>query len=422
MARFLFATWEGGGHVLPMLLVARGLVQQGHEALAISDACNAPDAAALGVPFQSWRQAPSRADRDPAGDPLKDWQATSPMEVIQGLTRGLMCGPAGRYAADVCVAIDTFHPDVVVSQELLFGVMMAAEAKTVPLALFAANVWSLPTIEGAPPFGAGAPLADTEETQAFYARIDAATRCAYQDELATLNAARAGLGLAPLADLFDQLGAARRILLATSRAFDYGQKPPEPYRYVGPYLADPAWTGDWAPPWPADDRRPLALVSFSSMYQGQEPALRRVIEALAGLDMRTLVTLGPILSPADFPAPPNIWVVPHAPHSRIFPEAAVVITHAGHASALRPLMAGVPLVCLPLGRDQPDNAARVAARGAGLRLPADASTDAIAAAVRRVLTEPGFKVAAGTLGAEIEADWTARSAERELIELAERTS
>ena len=254
--------------------------------------------------------------------------------------------------------------------------------------------------------------------RAFYARVKGATRCAFQDGLPAFNQVRAGLGLTPLSDLFDQLSAAGRILLATSRAFDFDQTAPEPYRYVGPYLADPVWTADWASPWDADDARPLVLGSFSTMYQGQEPVLRRVIEALGALDVRALVTLGPVLSPADFPAPANVVVTPHAPHSQILPHAAVVITHCGHASTLRPLMAAVPLVCLPLGRDQPDNAVRVTERGAGLRVSPEAPAEATAGAVKTVLSQPGYRAAASALGERIAADVAARSAERELIDFA----
>ncbi len=418
MARFLFATWEGGGHVQPMLLAARGLMSEGHQALAISDACNASDAAAHGVPFQPWRTAPSREDRLPETDPLKDWLAKSPLDVIQGILGGVMCGPADRFAADTLAAIDAFAPDVIVVHELMFGVMAAAEARGVKLAVFTSNVWSLPTIDGTPPFGAGVGPAQTDDMRAFYRRVQTATRRAYQEALPGYNAMRAGLGLAPLADLFDQLHAAGRILLATSRAFDFDQTPPEPYRYVGPYFEDPPWTDDWTPPWPADDRRPVVLVSFSTMYQGQEAALVRTIEALGTLPVRGVVTLGPVLSPADFPAPDNVIVTARAPHAPILPLASAVVTHAGHASALRPLMAGAPVVAMPFGRDQPDNAARIVERGAGLRLNPDAFVDEIAAAVSRVIAEPSFRAAARALGARIAADSAARSAERELVEFA----
>ena len=401
-----------------MLLVARGLMTEGHQALAISDACNASDAAAHGVPFQPWRTAPSRGDRLPESDPLKDWLATNPLEVIQGLLSGVMCGPADRFAADTLAAIDAFAPDVIVVHELMFGAMAAAEARGVKLAIFASNVWSLPTLEGSPPFGAGVAPAQTDDMQAFYRRVRTATRCAYQEALPGYNVMRAGLGLAPLADLFDQLHAAGRILIATSRAFDFDLDLPEPYRHVGPYFEDPPWTEGWTSPWPTDDTRPLVLVSFSTMYQGQEAALRRTIEALGELPVRGVVTLGPVLAPADFPAPANVIVTARAPHAPILPLASAVVTHAGHASALRPLMAGAPVVAMPFGRDQPDNAARIVERGAGLRLGPDAPAEEIAAAVGRVIAEPSFRAAAKALGARIVADCEARSAERELTQFA----
>lgn len=62
---------------------------------------------------------------------------------------------------------------------------------------------------------------------------------------------------------------------------------------------------------------------------------------------------------------------------------------------------GVPLVILPHGRDQPDNAVRVEARGAGLTVSRKASPERIATAVRTVLDAPRFTGAAADLGARI---------------------
>jgi UDP:flavonoid glycosyltransferase YjiC (YdhE family) len=45
----------------------------------------------------------------------------------------------------------------------------------------------------------------------------------------------------------------------------------------------------------------------------------------------------------------------------------------------------VPLVCIPLGRDQPGNAARAAELGVALALPSDAGPDQIRAAVSEAL-------------------------------------
>jgi len=416
MARYLFTTWEGGGHVQPMLSVARDLAARGHAVLTLSDPCNAPDAAALGVPFRAWTTAPFQTGKTRDDDRLKDHEADNPLAVIHRLLERVMAGPALTYANDTLAAIDAFGPDVVVSQELLLGSMAAAEARGLPLALLAANIWSLPTMPGAPPFGAGMLPATSDEERAMHAMVGQMGRSFFQAGLPDLNAARAALGLPPLGDLFEQLNVARAILLATSKAFDFAPEAlPAPFVHVGPYLADPAWVEPF--PTPSGDA-PLVVVSFSSLYQAQEPVLRAILAALGRLPVRGVVTTGPTIDPAEFAAPDNVAVVRSASHGDLLKGAALFVTHAGHGSTLRPLMAGVPLLCLPMGRDQHDNAARVAHRGAGLTLPADAGPDQIAAAVRRLLDEPAFKAAAETLGAAIRADEAARDAAAALEALA----
>ena len=419
MARFLFTTWEGGGHVQPMMLVAKGLQARGHVALVMSDACNAPDAEALSLPFRAWAHAPSRADKTAASDLLKDWEADNPMESVNRLCERIIAGPAALYARDVLDALDAFPADVVVTQELLFGAMMAAETAGVPLALFTANVWPFPTLPGLPPFGAGmAPAADEQEVM-LHQMVAQTTKMLFQIGLPPLNAAREGLGLAPLADLFEQPGVAGAILLGTSRAFDFAPEPlAAPFAYVGPYVGDPVDVSAWTSPWPADDTRPLVLVTSSSLYEAQEGLLKGVIAALGALPVRGLVTLGPALDVADFPAPDNVEVVASAPHGAVFEQAALVVTHGGHGSTIRPLMAGLPLLLMPGLRDQRDNAVRVVSRGAGLRLERTAAPEAIAEAVSRLLAEPAFRGAARNLGRAIAADVEARSAEVELERLA----
>jgi len=416
MARYLFTTWEGGGHVQPMLLVARGLQDRGHQVLVLSDACNAPDAAAFDLPFRSWRHAPSRPDKTAASDLLRDWEADNPAEGIENLCSRLIAGPAALFARDVLEALDSAAFDAVVTQELLFGAMMAAEASGVPLALFCANVWPFPTLTGLPPFGAGMAPATSDQDAMLHQMVGQTTRMLFQAGLPDLNAAREGLGLAPLADLFDQISIARRILLATSPAFDFAPEPlAEPFRYVGPYVGDPVDAGDsWRSPWPADDARPLVVVTSSSLYEAQEALLERIIAALGSLPVRALVTLGPALDPSRFTPPENVEIVVRAPHSVLFDQAALSVTHGGHGSVIRPLMASLPLLVTPGLRDQRDNAQRVTARGAGLMLERDAPPERIAEAVSRLLAEPAFRESAARLGAAISADLAGRSAEAEL--------
>ena len=66
-----------------------------------------------------------------------------------------------------------------------------------------------------------------------------------------------------------------------------------------------------------------------------------------------------------------------------------------------------------MGRDQPENAVRIVARGAGLKLRSGAGPRAIRRAVRRLLDESSFRTNAAALGAAIsrEADEGCRAAE-----------
>jgi UDP:flavonoid glycosyltransferase YjiC (YdhE family) len=116
------------------------------------------------------------------------------------------------------------------------------------------------------------------------------------------------------------------------------------------------------------------VVGFSTTFQNHHTRVQQVIDALADWRVRGLVTLGPALDSPGFHAPANVVLCASAPHAQVFPYASAVVTHAGHGTVIRALAHGVPLVCLPPGRDQPGNAARVAFHGAGIRLTAKAAS------------------------------------------------
>jgi UDP:flavonoid glycosyltransferase YjiC (YdhE family) len=77
-----------------------------------------------------------------------------------------------------------------------------------------------------------------------------------------------------------------------------------------------------------------------------------------------------------------------------------VVTHAGMGTVATALAAGLPMVCLPQGRDQPLNAARVEELGAGLMLAAEAVPSGLASAVRTVLGGRHYRTAAQQLAAQ----------------------
>ena len=117
--------------------------------------------------------------------------------------------------------------------------------------------------------------------------------------------------------------------------------------------------------------------------------------------MKVLVTLGDTISPGELSPAANSRLVHSAPHNAVMPEAALVITHGGHGTVTRALAHQKPLIIVPHGRDQNDNAVRVTARGAGLMLLADASAAAFKSAIEQVLSDPSYAAAARTLGRQV---------------------
>jgi UDP:flavonoid glycosyltransferase YjiC (YdhE family) len=139
-------------------------------------------------------------------------------------------------------------------------------------------------------------------------------------------------------------------------------------------------------------------------YQHQEPLLRRIIDALTPLAVRAVVTTGPAIDPVQFSAPPHILAVRSASHHALLPHCALVITHGGHGTVLRALHAGVPILCLPMGRDQADNGARLVAAGAGRCLSAHSRATTIQRAVTEALGDPVLHAGARRLAKRLSAE------------------
>lgn len=401
---FLFATWEGGGNVTPALEAVRKLVARGHHVRVMSEACNRPEAEAAGATFVAWTRAPSRRDREPESQAYRDWAAATPQEALLGVIRDTWCGPALAYAEDVIEELRRAPADLVVTCEALFGVMAGCESVGQRFVLLAPNI-SLAPLPGVPPFGPGLPPPRNDEERAVHAEIRNAVRTLLDSGLPALNATRSALGLEPLEHLLDQFRPAAVEFLATSRAFDFpADRLPPKVRYVGPLIGDPHWARPWAPPWPESDRRPLVSVGFSTTFQNHAGVLQKVIDALAPLPVRVLVTLGGSIRAAELRAGGNCVLVDSAPHSAVMREAALVVTHGGHGTVMRALLSRVPMLVIPHGRDQNDNAVRVTERGAGLSLAPGAPIEDIRAACERLLTEPAFRTAAQRLGDLVAAD------------------
>jgi UDP:flavonoid glycosyltransferase YjiC (YdhE family) len=158
---------------------------------------------------------------------------------------------------------------------------------------------------------------------------------------------------------------------------------------------------------PADDR-PLVYVTFGSVAPSMEffPGLYRdAIDALAPLPVRLLVTIGRDRDPADLgPLPTNVRIERWVPQADLMPHVAAMVCHGGSGTVTMGLAASVPMAVVPLFADQPWNAERVDALGAGIAL--DGGLEAIARlreAVVRLTADPSYRASAQRIAAEIRA-------------------
>jgi MGT family glycosyltransferase len=221
-----------------------------------------------------------------------------------------------------------------------------------------------------------------------------------------LAAYRTSLGLAPDPDGENLRRTPSFSLLPPSLEVPRTEAGPEVHRFRAP-----AAGGAPLPDWWAGDEAPLVYATFGTVAAGvpfAAAAFRTVVEALAELPVRLLVTVGDSGDPSAWPAlPPNAHVERWVPQQDVLANAAVMVCHGGTGTVLGGLTAGVPMVVVPQFADQPDNADRVAAIGAGIGVgdgeTAPATAEEVRAAVSSVLTEPSYRRAAGTTAGEIAA-------------------
>lgn len=235
--------------------------------------------------------------------------------------------------------------------------------------------------------------------------------------LDAVNEHRARLGLSPAATDADLLRAAGTIVVAGPSAVDRPVSATAPVRYLGVLAEAAGPDAGWTPP-----GRPLVVVGLGTTPMDEVPALERVLSALDGEPLHVFATVGPHVDPTTVAAPSNATVTGYVRHAAVLPHADVVVCHAGLGTVTNALAAGVPVLCVPLGRDQHDNAARVEELGAGVEVPADAAPSEIRAAVRHLLDDPATRAAAAELAARIAEESRPERAVELVVGLAARRS
>jgi MGT family glycosyltransferase len=392
------------GNAQPQLAVTRELVKRGHEVLILGHRAARERIQATGAEFVAFEQVQPDLDLTRREtDTLRDWQARTRVGAgMRILRNGLFA-----FLVDVsreCASLLQEQPaDVVVFDWMLGGAGVAAEGAGVPAVALVHCPYPFP-LPGVPPQVTGMTPKQGKLGAARDGLLAHAGARMLASGLPLLNTARAEQGLAPLDRFEQQLTRSDAVYMLTAAELDFASraKLPANVQYVGP--AFEPYPSQWSSPWPQTNTDPLVVISLSTSYMDQRALAQRILDAVDGLPVRALLTAGPALDTTALRLPTNARSVPFVPHRSVFPHASLVITHAGWQTINAALADGVPLVCIPDGRDQPGNAARVIHAGAGVRVRKRAS----ARTLRRTI-DGALGDAALTEGAQAIARALARS-------------
>jgi UDP:flavonoid glycosyltransferase YjiC (YdhE family) len=327
-------------------------------------------------------------------DTLRDWEPRTPVGYVRALLKNALFAFVEDVARDCVELLEDWPAEVVVFDWMLIGAAIAAERAGLPAVTLVHCPYPLP-VDGGPPVGLGlrpmpgrlGVLRD-RFLRAAVSRVLAATG------RPLVNRARVEQGLAPLQDWEDQLLGVQATYMMTAPELDFSSRGrlPANVHYVGP--AFEPYTHKWESPWPETNTDPLVLISFSTSYMNQRALVQRVLDAVGELPVRALLTAGPALEIGQLSIAANTRTVAFIPHRTVLPHATLVVTHAGWQTINAALADGVPLVCVPDGRDQPDNAARVVACGAGVRVRKDTSPRKLRRVIAQALEDQALKRAA----------------------------
>jgi UDP:flavonoid glycosyltransferase YjiC (YdhE family) len=353
--RILVSFVGGRGHFDPIVPIAQAAAARGHEVAVFGNAGEASVVEAAGFPF-----LPTGTPTTPQRGPLTNPDPANEDRIIR---EGFADRIARTRAERLTETATAWKPDVIVCDDVDFGAMLAAERLGVPHAsvvVIVAGSFLRPELIAEP-----------------------------------LGRVRSDLGLP--AD--PELAMLRRHLVLS----------PVPARFRDPAYPLPP-TGRTFRPASSQDtprgERPLVYFSLGTVYNLDSGDLyHRVLAGLAQLPVDVIVTVGKHIDPAELgPQPDHIRVEQFIPQAEVLPRCDLVISHAGSGTVVGALAHGRPMVLIPMGADQPHNAARCVALGVARELhPVAATSDEISDCVAAVLGDRAYRERARELRDEMAA-------------------
>lgn len=404
--RVLILTAGSHGDVHPLLAVGRRAVELGHHVSFGVNAYFARDVERAGLSFVPLGRYVDISDVFTRAEQYHPWLA------YEAAVRTIM--EEVPHAVDsLRGAIREHRPDVVISHHACFGARWMSEEQGVPIAMVTLSplLWFnhrdpiAPLQRGPGRAGAWATRNAGRVLQPVLAGIGGRR----------LNRLRRTLGYEAERGVFrrDMLGGFVNLGL-WSPAFRPGRPDDPPHaRVAGFCFYDRGETSDrqlepalerFVERCDAQGKPPIVFTLGTTAVHSPGAFYAMAADACRRLDWPGVLLVGKGQNRPD-DLPDSVASAEYAPLSVLAPRASVIVHHGGVGTVGQTLRAGRPALVLPQSIDQPNNAARVVALGAGLMLHrSKLSTDRLVELLGRLLRERSFAERAGEIGAQIRSE------------------
>jgi rhamnosyltransferase subunit B len=147
---------------------------------------------------------------------------------------------------------------------------------------------------------------------------------------------------------------------------------------------------------------PIVFTLGSSAVWIAEDFYETSIAVAQKLGRRALLLAGEAAPALRERVPESIGVFDYAPHSVVMPRASVIVHQGGVGTTGQALRAGRPMLVVPYGQDQPDNARRCVELGIARTIPRRRyDAERLERELSTLLSDPSFATRAAAVGEKV---------------------
>jgi rhamnosyltransferase subunit B len=152
-----------------------------------------------------------------------------------------------------------------------------------------------------------------------------------------------------------------------------------------------------------DEGEPPVLFTLgSSLVWIAKDFYRVSIAAAQRLGKRALLLIGDKRNLPQTKLPAGMAAFDYAPHSLVMPRASCIVHQGGIGTTGQALRAGQPMLIVPFGQDQPDNARRCVQLGVGRNLsPARFKVPRVVSELSELLNNPTYREQSAKVGQRV---------------------